>query len=86
MILILALSMAIPLLVILGIFWLCTLQLSPRVKDAVQRKLSTIILARLRRWFGFQDLALGYNEALASAPTGTLHKVRETGFLVHDLR
>ena len=51
LILILALSMAIPLPVILGIFWLCTLQLSPRLKDAVQRKLRTIILARLRRWF-----------------------------------
>ena len=50
-VLILALCIAIPLLIILGIFWTCTLQLSPRLKGAVQRKLRAVVLARFRRWF-----------------------------------
>lgn len=50
-VLILALSIAIPLLVVLGIFWLGILQLSPRLKGAVQRKLRVVVLARLRSWF-----------------------------------
>lgn len=46
-----ALCMAIPLLVILAIFWVCTLQLSPRLKGKVQDKVRSIVLARLRKWF-----------------------------------
>lgn len=48
--LILALCIAVPLVVIMGIFWLCTLQLSPRLKGAVKRNMSSIVLVRLRRW------------------------------------
>lgn len=51
LILILALCIVIPMLAILAIFWLCTLQVSPRLKGAVQRKTRTMVLARLRRWF-----------------------------------
>ena len=50
-VLILALCIAVPLLLTMAIFWLCTLQLSPRLKGAVKRNVSSIILARLRRWF-----------------------------------
>ena len=45
-----ALCIAIPLVVILGIFWLCTLQLAPRLKEAVQTRLRRFVLAPLRRW------------------------------------
>ena len=51
LVLILALCMAIPLLVVLGVFWLCTLQVTPRFKKIVRTKLSSIVLARLRKWF-----------------------------------
>ena len=49
--LIVALCIAIPLLVVLAIFWLCTLQLMPRLKLRIQEKLRSILLSRLRRWF-----------------------------------
>lgn len=50
-VLVLALCIAIPLIVVLAISWLCALQLMPRLKDKVQDRLRSILLSRLRRWF-----------------------------------
>ena len=51
LVLILALCIALPLLVILAISWLCTLQLMPSLKNTIQEKTRNIVLRRLRKWF-----------------------------------
>ena len=47
----LSLSIALPLVVLVAISWLCTLQLLPKLKEKLQAKIRTVILSRLRRWF-----------------------------------
>ena len=53
---ILALCIAIPLIAILAIFYLCTMQLSPRLKGVVQTKLRSMVLTRLRRWLNLSRI------------------------------
>ena len=48
---ILAVSMVIPILITLGICWVCALQLTPNLKEKVQRKLRSMVLNRLKKWF-----------------------------------
>lgn len=49
--LVFATCMAIPLVVILALFWICTLQLVPNFKDRARNKLRKVILSRLRRTY-----------------------------------
>lgn len=47
---ILAVSMAIPILITVIICWLCALQLTPRLKERVQKKMRSYVLKPLKKW------------------------------------
>lgn len=53
---ILAVSLAIPILITLGICWLCTLQLTPTLRERMQEKIRTHFLKRLKKWLGLSKL------------------------------
>lgn len=48
---ILAVSLGIPILITLGICWLCTLQLTPNLRERMQEKIRSLFLKRLKKWF-----------------------------------
>lgn len=48
---ILSVSMAIPIVLTLSICWLCALQLTPHLKERVQKKLRSFFLKPLKQWF-----------------------------------
>ena len=50
-VLIVALTIAIPLFVILVVFWLCALQLMPGFKRTMREKIRTVLLYRIKKWF-----------------------------------
>lgn len=45
-----AVSMAIPIMITLAICWLCALQLTPNLKERVQKKIRSLFTKPLKKW------------------------------------